>query len=105
MTEVKPQMESSLTREQLLHMQTCHTYRYYPDALYEASPLVAKMESPVSLSLPGVASLERGDSKIAIAEEYPGAEPGRHWGHVPYSSYLGTDTSRGWYPEIHSGTY
>ena len=101
-TDIKHQMEPNLSRDELTHMQNFHSYRYYPDALYDGTPVPMKMESPISVSLPGVASLERGDSKIAIAEDYPSATLGRLWGHGAYNSYMGTDTSRGWYPELQS---
>lgn len=106
-TDVKHQMEPNLTREELGHMQGYTAYRYYPETLYVGVPVSAKIEpeSPAPMTLPGVASIERPDSKTNISEEYPNAVVGRHWSNGNYATYLGSDGSRGWYPDLHGGLY
>lgn len=95
--DVKHHAEPNLARDELSHMQGYNSYRYYVEPVYDGIGVLPKIESPTTVSLPGVASLERPDSKFTITDEYPNAVPGRHYNRGTYS-YMGSDTSTGWYP-------
>lgn len=95
--DAKHHAEPNITREELSHMQSLSPYRYYVEPMYDGMAVLPKIESPTTISLPGVASLERPDSKFTLTDEYPNAVPGRHYNRGTYS-YIGSDASTGWYP-------
>jgi meiosis-specific transcription factor NDT80 len=74
-------------------MNASHDYQYYPSALYDGLPSKAE----ATLPLP---------ERRAVKEEFPGPSSiATGWQIGGCGRFQGMETSRGYYPDVHSHTY